>query len=449
MLKYSLSFILALLTGLISAQDMIQLKGVLLRSAGEHAAGDTITVVSQRMKFDGVTKQYGYISYGNRKFIDEDRIEILNPDMDFWEEVWFTNRADEITKVGWEKEKRQELYEDAMDYYSTALKNNLIFEDELLSDYLYQLTLAIHPFEMLKERQRNFSILVLKSPEESSFAFDNGMIVLTTGLLATLQTEEQLIQLLAENIAHVVLEHNLINFNRALKAERNARIWGTITAVAAATAMAVDEVNTGRWHDYGLAADLGASVYFLSRNTRSNIGAEYNNAQRIIAKQTAQKFLHTYPEVVNYDEVAFITQLAPAISVAAWTQFHFKHYGTAYHMIQRLEDHGLTTDMDYFLMSRIIRKQYNDLESNELALAYIEKGRAKSWEEFPELYKEEGLIYQRLGEFDKAIEAFSKYRQHLSSLRDKGHFVDSELRSIDQFIQRTSNLSKRVTEIQD
>ena len=87
--------------------------------------------------------------------------------------------------------------------------------------------------------------------------------------------------------------------------------------------------------------------------------------------------------------------------------------------------------------------------SNELALTYIEKGRAKSWEEFPELYKEEGLIYQRLGEFDKAIEAFSKYRQHLSSLRDKGQFVDSELRSIDQFIQRTSNLSKRLTEIQD
>ncbi|UJP65423.1 M48 family metalloprotease [Mongoliitalea daihaiensis] len=447
--KFVFSFILVLLTGLVGAQDVIQLKGVLLRSAGEYAAGDTITLVSQRMKFDGITKQYGYISYGNRKFIDEDRVTILNPEMDFWEEVWFTNRADEITKVGWEQEKRQELYEDAMDYYTTALKNNLIFEDELLSDYLYQLTLAIHPFEMLKERQRNFSILVLKSPEETSFAFDNGMIVLTTGLLATLKTEEQLIHLLAENISHVVLEHNLINFNRALKAERNARIWGTITAVAAATAMAVDEVNTGRWHDYGLAADLGASVYFLSRNTRSNIGAEYTMEQRNLANKTARQFLRTYPEVVNHDEIAFITQLAPAISVAAWTQFHFKHYGTAYQMIQRLEDHGLTTDMDYFLMSRIIRKQYNDLESNQLALAYIEKGRAKSWEEFPELYKEEGLIYQRLGEFDKAIEAFSNYRNHLSSLRDKGQFVDLELRSIDQFIQRTSNLSKRVTEKQE
>lgn len=59
MLKYSLSFILALLTGLISAQDMIQLKGVLHRSAGEFSKGDTITLVSQRIKIDGVTKQYG------------------------------------------------------------------------------------------------------------------------------------------------------------------------------------------------------------------------------------------------------------------------------------------------------------------------------------------------------------------------------------------------------
>ncbi|MGY6521720.1 MAG: M48 family metalloprotease [Mongoliitalea sp.] len=447
--KYFFSFFLVLLTGLVSAQDVIQLRGVLLRSAGEYSAGDTITLVSQRMKFDGVTKQYGYISYGNRRFIDEDRVEVLNPDMDFWEEIWFSNRADEITKVGWEAEKRQELYEDAMDYYTTALKNNLIFEDELLSDYLYQLTLAIHPFEMLKERQRNFSILILKSPEETSFAFDNGMIVLTTGLLATLRTEEQLIQLLAENVAHVVLEHNLINFNRALRAERNARIWGTITAVAVATAMAVDEVNSGRWHDYGLAADLGASVYFLSKNTRSNIGAEYTNEQRILANKTARRFLRTYPEVVDHDEIAFITHLAPAISAAAWSQFYYKHYGTAYRMIQRLEDHGLTTDMDYFLMSRIIRKQYNDLESNQLALEYIEKGRAKSWENLPELYKEEGLIYQRIGAYDKAIEAFSKYRDHLSSLREKGQLVDSELRSIDQFIQRTSNLSKRVTEKQD
>lgn len=129
--KYVFSLILVMLTGLVSAQDVIQLRGILLRSAGEFSKGDTITLVSQRTKADGITKQYGYMSYGSRRYIDADRLTVMNEEMDFWEDVWFSNRADEINKVGWESEKRQELYEDAMDYYTTALKSNLVFEDEL------------------------------------------------------------------------------------------------------------------------------------------------------------------------------------------------------------------------------------------------------------------------------------------------------------------------------
>jgi hypothetical protein len=444
MLKKTFILPLLFLSILAQSQDMINLKGVLLRNTGEYAAGDTINVSSKKINQNSGQVQYGIrMQYGNTRFINEDRIQLVNNDLDFWEDIWFTYRAQDIQKNGWEKEKRNELLEDAMDYYSTALQNNLVFEEELLYDYLYQLVHLIHPVPMLKEKQRDLSILVLKSTEKSSFAFDNGMIVLTTGMLSNLKNEEDLIRLLSKNIGHIVLEHNLENFNRALKSERRARIWGTIATAALATAMAVDEIQTGRWHDYGLAADFGASIYFLSTSTLGNIGASYTMDQEITARNISREFINLYPEIIALDKKQFLSQIAPAISANAWLEFHFKNYSAASHLIHRLEENNIATDSDYFLMSKILRKQSNDLDSNSKALSYIQKGKSKSLTIIPEFFKEEGMIYNRLGEIDKSTEAFLSYRKYLIDLKEKGENVDSELRSIEQYIQR-SNVSNGI-----
>jgi len=436
MKKSSFFLIFLFIPFLAMSQDRLMLTGKVIKSIGEHAVGDTILVYGTRINPNTAKLQYLVRAGLEFRNVNEDRIELVPHDFDYWEMKWFENRGGEIAKNGWENQKRQELHEDALDYYSQAIANKMVFQDDMLYDYLYGLLYQIHPTPMIKERTSNFSLIVLNSTEPTGFAFDNGMIVLTTGLIAGTRSEEDLVKLLSEFVAHSILEHNLVNLNRALKAERNARIWGTVAALATATAMAVDEAKNGTFHDYSLATDLGLAVYFLSANTLENIGAKYSPAQNSKASQLAYEFMRDFPEIVTLDDYEYTRQISSAITFTAWQEYHLKNYAYARVLAQKLDDMNLASDRDYLLLSRIQRKIGNDGFSNRLALDYIEKGRQKSLEPLIDFDKEEGMIYSRMNEMDKAQESFLKYRNHLLQMKTEGKRVDSELQMMNDWIQR-------------
>lgn len=420
------------------AQETIEVYAKLLYPVLDHSAGDTVRVNGVKSNPTTGKKQYLINSriVGSSKYVNEDRLNIFDENLDFWERIWFEYRAEEVNKNGWEKDKRQELHEDAIDYYSQALANNMVFQDDLLYDYLYQLLYHIHPTPLVKDKTTNFSLVILNSTEPTSFAFDNGMIVLTAGLIASTNSEEELINILAQNVAHSVMEHNLVNLNRAIKQERRARIWGTVAAVASATAMAVDQAQNGTFHDYTLAADLGLSVYFLSAGTLGNIGAQYTDLQKRTAKVIGGNYLKTYPETVILDDYSFTNQIASTISFTAWQEYHLKNYSYAQMLAQKLNTLNMATDKDFLLLSKIQRKISGDRNSNQLALEYIEMAKKKSVNPLPELYQEAGMIYTRLNESEKANEAFLKYRDELMTLKAQGSQVDAELDRINQYLQR-------------
>lgn len=437
MKKLLLLLVFVLAANFSFSQSKVTLKGFVIRPFGEYSVGDTVIVRGTRKNINtGATQYYIRSSFGDYKYYNEDRISLLGNDLDFWENVWMENRAETINKKGWQSGLRQELIEDAVDYYSQALTNNMVLQDDMLYDYVYQLIYSIHPYSMLKDRASDFSLVILNSTEHIAFSFDNGMIVLTTGLIASTNSENELNLILAQCIAHAVLEHNLVNLNEVIRAERRARIWGTVAAVAVATAMAVDEVNNGVYHDYTLAADLGMSIYFLSSQVLENLGASYTSEQQILAKRIASQFMDLHPDVNFLDDQQYLNTIASAVSITAWQEYHLKNYSYAQLLSLKLADAGIASDVDYLLLSRIQRRKSNEIESNQLALDYLKTARNLALDPMPELDKEEGLVYSRLNQHEKAKSAFMKYRDSLLGLKSEGKNVETELRMINQYLQR-------------
>jgi hypothetical protein len=89
-------------------------------------------------------------------------------------------------------------------------------------------------------------------------------------------------------------------------------------------------------------------------------------------------------------------------------------------------------------LSRIQRRKSNKLESNQLALDYLRIARNMALDPMPELDKEEGLVYARLNQSEKSKASYLKYRESLLELKSQGKNVDTELRMINQYIQRNS-----------
>lgn len=443
--KLTLSLLVVLLFSThLSAQQKIYLNGIVSKPFAHYHVGDTIPILAKRTNPNTLKPQYLVHVFTEVRAVSEDKITLLDEGHDFWEMVWIENRAENVNKVGWERSRREELHQEALDYYSTALSNKMVFEDDMLYDYLYQMVNLIHPTPLVKERSSNFSIVVLNSTEQIGFAFDNGMIVLTTGMLASTKTEAELLNVLAECVAHVVLEHNLINLNARLKTEARARTWATIAAVTMATAQTIDGINYGYVPDYSVSADLGMSVYFLSTSALEDIGAQYTSEQRIKAQGYGKAFLKQYPEIISLDDYQYTGVIANSISTAAWQEYHLKNYFYAMQLTERLNNLDLATDKDYLLLSRIQRRISNDRYSIQLALDYIQKGKGKSIEPLADLEKEAGIVYSRLNQPDKAKESYMKYREFLLKLKEEGKHVEPELQSIDQLIQRKGYLVGQV-----
>ncbi|HSJ69757.1 MAG TPA: hypothetical protein VK921_18900 [Anditalea sp.] len=395
--------------------------------------GDTIPVYGMKVSNSKKIQYFVAGSEGDR-FITEDRIILLPNDYTFWDQIWFEYRGADFKKSGWEKENRQLLYGDALDYFQQAKNNNLIFEDDLLTDYLYQLVFRIFPESLIKDRVSNFSIVIIKSLEANSFAFDNGMIVLTTAHIAQTNSEKDLIEILANRVANVVLEHNLLNLRQQLRAERRAIMWGNLITVASSAAMIHSNVKYGTTFDYYNALDLGLSAQFISGAILDNIGAKYTEEQNIDAFNVAHRYLSSQfiGEELNPEE--YLATISGTISYNAWQEYHLKNYEYSLSLVDKLYKQNLATEEDYLLLSHIFRKTSNTRESNLLALEFLKKAEKLSVSNMAQLDKEAGMIYLRLKDRHNAGLSFTKYRENLIELDKEGHDVAQELKSINQLM---------------
>ena len=428
---YVLLLVILLINPLAQAQKFST--GKIVKPLPPFEMGDTIPVYG--MKLTNSNKvQYFVPGTEGPRFVTEDRIQLLSNNYKFWEQIWFEYRGADFRKSGWEKGNRQLLYDDAIEYFQQAKNNQLIFEDDLLTDYLYQLVFRIFPETLIKDRVSNFSIVIIKSLEANSFAFDNGMIVLTTAQIAQTNSEKDLIQILTNRVANVVLEHNLLNLRQQQKAERRAIMWGNLVTIASSAAMIHSNVKYGTTFDYYNALDLGISAHFISGAILENIGAKYSQEQTLEAFNVANRYLTSEFIAEESSPEEYLATISGTISYNAWQEYHLKNYEYSLSLVDKLYKENLATEEDYLLLSHIFRKTSNTEESNLLALDFLKKAEKLSITKMALLDKEAGMLYLRLKDRQNAKIAFNKYRQNLMELEQAGHDVTQELKSINQLM---------------
>lgn len=98
--------------------------------------------------------------------------------------------------------------------------------------YLYVNDLVQHQAAMLK-RPFAYRVFIVDSPEPNAMALPGGVILVTRGLLATLQTEAELMAVLAHELGHVELGHCFDRVKFELLARRLTRAsYGHIADLA-------------------------------------------------------------------------------------------------------------------------------------------------------------------------------------------------------------------------
>lgn len=432
-----IALLFSIINPILYAQLTIQ--GILLKKNQFYEKGDTVKVFGSRVSVGSGKKQYLIATRHENVFVNTHKVHLLDSAVDYWAKAWFENRGVEVKQSSSGLERREVLAREALEYYAQAKGNNLIYEDEVLYDYIYQLLLKIHPDKLVKPEANNLGLIIIKSNTLDYFSFDNGFIIITTGLLAGIKEEKELIKILSNCIAHLVLEHNLINLNKKLKAERRAEVWATFTTIASSVAMINSNQRRGANYTVYDALDVGLSMHFLSSAIQESIGADYSVLQAKKAEEISNGFRAQFVYEALPDET-FINKISGVISYTAWQSYNVMNYDYAIELISRIQALNLVTERDYLLLSKLYRATSNSEKSNLKALGFIQKGKNMGFTNLIDFDKEAGLLYLRLNDKGKAKRAFLDYKSSLLNLAKQDFDVAFDLEFVNQVLYKNKML---------
>ena len=224
---------------------------------------------------------------------------------ELWNSYIVTDVFKTIQKKGFQRELRQEMEDDALQYIAKLKELHLDFSDPFLENYIYGLVAKIAPRPCIDGRTNDLNIVLAQDPCPNACTYPNGAIVINTGLLAAIHTEDELVAVLAHEIAHYVLEHGIQNVNKAIARQKRAEFWASFgTVLTATTELAIASNNSN--YIPGIATlGVAAISSSLASEINNRLGMKFSQEQEKRADQVAIDLL----KILGYNENALANLL--------------------------------------------------------------------------------------------------------------------------------------------
>lgn len=368
-------------------------------------------------------------------------------------------------KKGYQESMRKEQAQEANDYLKELEQAGLFYEDAAVEDYLQCLLLSIAPDRMAVNREGIPQVRILKSPSPDLLMLANHCLLVSTGMLTTLDTEEELCAMLTREVAHYVLDHAIITVNKNITRAKRAEFWGAVMDGVAA----VTEAYLYEKYDYyepGLVFATNEVVQALvNASILNRMGLDYSDKQEEEADEAALSFM----DLMGKDGGALVTALtkikayyetqkdvealskqgaygslakrlekmgaAPAgaedrnylkktsgvVSFEAAMQDYNKNYQESSRLAMKNIDHGMACPDDYLMVARSIMKRSNTPETNRKCLSYLDKADEVSKATNLNVCKMRILLLLRENKQMDAVELLHQYRDLLDTLFRQPH----------------------------
>ena len=338
--------------------------------------------------------------------------EINNIDKIWDKQLLLSGTYSNLLTKGFQYESRNELNNEVIEYVNTLSTNDRFFDDEYFEDYLYTILTKIHAGILKDKRPGNIFIKILKDPEPNAFMLANGCIIISTGLLSTIQSEDELVGILAHEVAHFVFDHLILNYNKEIDRKKRAEFWATFATFIAASADTYLTVKNDNHIPGVLTASTAILASVFSDDVVSRLGAKYSQAQETEADNASKEILEilkydkyglsfalsriknyciktgnylalsgngTHPSLdsrisalgqsPNFDTFVqpnFLKKVSLINSYNAWIElWYFAHHLAANDLVNRNIDNNVATESDYIVKAVVKRRLSNTKESNE------------------------------------------------------------------------------------
>lgn len=353
---------------------------------------------------------------------------------------------------GYQYDLRRDLEEDGLDYIKTLSQNRSFFEDAYLEDHILNLVHRLAPVTLGDGRLGQIGIRIVKDIRPVARFLPNGTILINTGLLCVLKSDEELAAVLSREIAHFLLDHPVININKATQRAKRAAFWSTVAGLAVLAGETYAAIKTdGDYRVGDLAYPTFAASTEIALQVLSHLGMQYDIAQEQQATKVAKElFVNLNLNEAAFDGTSFdslqyrydpnLALTKPSVpanvkvtypnssktkierdpkydvlisNVLSYTGrvelYTFGHYQIASNFINRVINTKIATEEDYIAKAVILMALYDNLENNQEAYRLLQKAVVMHIYPISNVHKQLALVCMRMAKKEEAIKELSLY----------------------------------------
>ena len=375
-----------------------------------------------------------------------------------------------IEKKGPQYELRKEMEDEALDYINKVKEYNLELNDPFLYDYIYSLLLKMVPDRYIDGRFFDVNVLIQQSEDINACMYPNGTMVINTGLLSVLHSEDELVAILAHEFGHFLMDHSIINVNKAEARKKRAAFWAAVATGVTAVAEGVAASN-GHYYTPGLGTLAMAGVATeISHQVVEHLGMKFNHEQESDADLFAVEVLkllgydknalatalerigkqcsvedkyamylssYTHPDLSTriknvgvpseLNDTEYDQRVSFAVSNVAMIKFINRRFRQCIPFVSQNISNKVANADDYLLKANCILATKNSCESNAEVAGLINKAKAIDPNNINILKSEIQLSF-RLNDKAKAISLLEDYCAALKTIDIKSEFILMEIK---------------------
>lgn len=462
-----------MVSGQVSIPLQRRLEGTVGRQFGSLPVGAQVELMGFRKSPLGDFE--AMFAYNNKaEFVMLSQLNMIDLEVKDLEELWIVKSIEagvysSLLKNGFQYDRRSEIEQDVNDYLSYLNENDLFFQDAYLENYISSLVRRILPVQISDGRPGNLDVRLVKDTSPNAGVYSSGLLIINTGLLSTIDSEEELMAVLSHEIAHYVLDHSIKNINAAIRRQNRAEFWAAMATGVAAITESYQAAKHGYYPTGEFTYLTSLVAYSVASGMTERLGMKYSREQELEADRVASEVLsmlgvdqsslssvllklNNHNTMTN-NRLAMVGDgsyptLRDRISVAGEPgifknhDYHHKvsmvntfnarqlllskNYAGAEEFARKNIDAGVATEDDYMVLVSLTMEQHFDEDSNLKALGYL--NTAKSLNIYPpmEMFKKEALIYLRMGKNEEALKSLTTYRDLLETDKSGSRITEKE-----------------------
>ncbi len=404
---------------------------------------------------------------------------------DLWDAGIISNVLYNLKERGMQNKLRAEMEQDALEYISQLRSYDLILNDPFLELYLYSLITKLVPENIVDGRPGNVNVVVVQDPSMNAAMFPNGTMVINTGLLARIHSEDELVAIMSHEIAHFMLDHSVININKATDRQKRADFWGAVLTGITAVAEGYAASQNPYYVPGAATVAVAAASRAIASEINNRLGMEYNHEQeyeadamacemlklvgydsnalasvfsRIAGEQQKERSNISYFD--SYDHPALVSRISKvgtptllqdqleyekyvsfAVSSAAQMKYEDRRFKQALELVTQNVENGVATSDDYLIRANCLMALYNTTEINTEAMNMISMAKDLNASNI-NIYKAEIVCNLRMKNTDVAVAQLKSYTEALKQMTNNSRWEEEALFARNETIWANNMLSK-------